>query len=47
MNDSSKPNDSKNQQGMSAIELLFTLATLGATVVVAGVTVKRPAIYGD
>jgi hypothetical protein len=44
-----KPNKSENQSGLSVIALLFTLATIGATVVVAalnGVS-KRPIIYSD
>jgi Tfp pilus assembly protein PilW len=48
MNEPSKPQKSENQRGMSVIELLFTLASIGATVVVAALgTSKRPITAGD
>ena len=44
----SKPITDHKQRGMSAIELLFTIASIGATVVVAGLTTaKRPIAAGD
>ena len=53
MNEPSKPTKDEpskpinKQRGMSTIELLFAASTLIATVVVAGVTVKRPITAGD
>ena len=43
----SKPIIDHKQRGMSTIELLFAASTLIATVVIAGVTVKRPLGAGD
>ena len=42
-----RPITDHRQRGMSTLELLFAASTLIATVVVAGVTVKRPIIAGD
>ena len=43
-----KPITDHKQRGMSANELLFTIASIGATVVVAGLTTaKRPIGAGD
>jgi hypothetical protein len=42
-----KPITDHKQRGMSTLELLFAASTLIATVVVAGVPVKKPITAGD
>jgi hypothetical protein len=47
MNKPSKPNTKDKQRGIGVVELLFAAATLGATVLVAAMSTKRPSTGGD
>ena len=48
-NKPNKPITDPKQRGIGIIELLFTIASIGATVVVAALdhTTKRPITFGD
>lgn len=47
MNKPSKPITGNKQRGISVVELLFAATTLGAAVLVAAMSTKRPSTGGD